>query len=494
MESPYSIRLACTIGLAVLFNLIFWQEKVGINLPVFSFLIMAALLLLEKNAIRTPAVWLSGLGSLLTGGLVVLHHSDTAVVVHILSMLLFVGFAHQPALRTVFHGFANGISNLILASLNFMKQFEWVKKHAPGMQKLQAVLRVSLWPVLALVVFFFIFFFANPRFALFSSILTHELGLWLGQFSLLRSGFFILGLFLCFGLLYAQNVQGLLQHDLAQGNQLSRLRRQKRVRFPLLGLKKEYQTAFLLVALVNVLLLINNLIDIRWIWIDFQKPDEMSLRQFVHEGTWLLIFSILLSMGIMLYYFRGNLNFFKQNRTLKWLSYTWIVQNVILVISVGLRNVHYITYHGLAYKRIGVFFFLLLTLFGLATLFLKIRDRMSMFYLFRTNGWAVYAIAICLALVNWDSFIAKHNLTRSYSSSLDTVFLLSLSDKTLPLLIENVDQAEARLSAKGQQEKFFLYRHALEEKADAFLGEQSSYTWLSWNWAEAKAVRYLQEK
>ena len=70
----------------------------------------------------------------------------------------------------------------------------------------------------------------------------------------------------------------------------------------------------------------------------------------------------------------------------------WVVQNFILGISVFLRNYHYISFHGLAYKRIGVIVFLVLVLIGLVTLFVKLRERKSFFYLVRVNGWAAFAV------------------------------------------------------------------------------------------------------
>ena len=65
--------------------------------------------------------------------------------------------------------------------------------------------------------------------------------------------------------------------------------------------------------MVNVLLLVVNIIDINWLWIDFNPKSIDNLSQLVHEGTYVLIFSILLSMAIIEYFFRGNINFYKKN-------------------------------------------------------------------------------------------------------------------------------------------------------------------------------------
>ena len=119
------------------------------------------------------------------------------------------------------------------------------------------------------------------------------------------------------------------------------------------------------------------------------------------------------------------------------MAYGWISQNGLLAISVGIRNYHYIDYHGLAYKRIGVIFFLALTLFGLGSLFVKIANKKSGYFLWRTNAWAVYGVMVLLALFNWDGIITKHNLNHNTDKDIDIPFLLTLSDKVLPELHEH---------------------------------------------------------
>ena len=115
--------------------------------------------------------------------------------------------------------------------------------------------------------------------------------------------------------------------------------------------------ALIVFTLLNLLLLVVNVLDINWIWFDFEVPLEFSLKQFVHEGTYLLIFSILLSMMLVLYFFRSSLNFYPKKKALVVLGKIWIIQNMVLAFSVFIRNYHYIDYHGLAGKRIGVIAF-----------------------------------------------------------------------------------------------------------------------------------------
>ena len=161
-------------------------------------------------------------------------------------------------------------------------------------------------------------------------------------------------------------------------------------------------------GLVNVLLLVVNAIDINWLWFGFVPAPGFDLTQFVHEGTYVLIFSILLAMGIVLWFFRRNLNFYQPGLPwLRWGATVWVLQNAVLAVSVGLRNYYYILHSGLAYKRIGVCFFLLLTFFGLGTVLLKIWQRRSAYSLVRLNSLAAYAVLLLLAAGNWEVWIAE---------------------------------------------------------------------------------------
>src|SRR4029078_3225426 len=129
----------------------------------------------------------------------------------------------------------------------------------------------------------------------------------------------------------------------------------------------------------------SNCVDITYVWFGFTYNNDINLSEYVHEGTGLLIFSILLAMVLLLFFFRGNLNFYKQNKWLRAGAYAWLLQNSILAVSVLFRDYYYIQHYGLAYKRIGVLIFLAMVLMGLITVFIKIQKRKTAYYLLRVN-------------------------------------------------------------------------------------------------------------
>jgi hypothetical protein len=253
-----------------------------------------------------------------------------------------------------------------------------------------------------------------------------------------------------------------------------------------------------LLVLVNLLLAVVNAIDISWVWFGFEVPQDFSLKQFVHEGTWALIVSILLSMVILLHLFRGNQNFYSRGDLLKHLALLWVCQNFILGISVFLRNYHYISFHGLAYKRIGVIVFLALVLVGLITLFFKVKQRKSFFYLIRLNTWALFLLLVGLSTVDWDMVIVRYNLRHDNPGEIDIDNYLAMGDKVLPLLYENLEVVEMQMARHRNNRVRWVetleprsFRASLDAKRDRFLRRRSLARWQEWNLADTRTLRYF---
>ena len=493
------IKIALVTVLTLLFNDLFWGEKLGLNLIIYGLLAGGGMLLLNPEIRTFRTVQITGAGTLLAMIFLLLHGSGAARFAVISSTMAFFGFALQPELRSLAASLLTIITNLFFSLRALFAEIPALSKAPQPKTRLRSYLAISIVPLIFVALFWLIFKGANPRFAalsdsLFSSLETFLQTIFAG-ISLPRLMFVLLGLFLSLGLIFNARIRNFLGWEKSETDTLTRarLREQHRHRLNLLdirmlGLKREYRAAMILVVLVNILALVANIIDISWIWFGFEVPDNFSLKQFVHEGTYLLILSILLSMGIMFYYFRGNQNFYKQNRPLRIACKVWIVQNVIMLFSVFLRNYHYIDYHGLAYKRIGVIFFLAITLFGLWTLWNKIERRRTFFHIFRVNAWATYAAMLLIAGINWDMFIAKYNVSRIGKADIDIPFLLKLSDKTLPYL----DQHREVFSYNAF--KYGDLNRKLDYRIRQYKVRQEEYSWRSWTLADARTANYFDRE
>ena len=494
-----SLPFAFLALFVLLFNLFFWREKVALNLVLFGVLAGAAILFMHKGAISRTTVRITAAGTLLAGLFVLLYATDIARTAFILSFATFIGFVYSPQMRSVPFAFLGGIGNFFAGWFGLVTAMDQAlqKREKRKKWRLGRAIAIGVVPVFLLTLFAGLFAGANPRFGkVFQVITVDALDWFLGIFDHLepvRILFFGFSLLVCVGILFHYRFKRMENFDAHAKQTLHRRRKQRAFPFRMNALRQEHKIALLTVVSINVLALVNNVIDINWIWFNFELEPDFNLKQFVHEGTYLLIASILLSMGVMFYFFRGNLNFLHNNKTLRIASYVWIVQNFIMVISVFLRNYHYIDTHGLAYKRIGVIFFLALTIFGLVTLFLKIRQRKTFYHVVKVNAWATYAVLLLLAMVNWDGFITSYNFKHHAAEGVDIEFHLSMSDKVLPFLDENRALfEESMVSDNGWLfEEYEAAGTQLDYKIEWFKSKMENRSWLSWNLADARAMSYF---
>ncbi len=432
----------------VLFNEFFWQENLGLNLSLFTLLVMAGSAAVYPQSWKSQNTRLSAGFTLVAALMVLIHHTIVSKIALFSSFAIFVGFLHVQEFRSVLSALAYYIQTLVASTyLSINGVLQWGRTTSiPGIHTRRSLskLHLSVIPLVAFLVFFFIFRSANVVFSDLTDHLFDSIGTFLEHLfehvSFLRLLFILLGVLVVVSVLYNWGFPQFLAHEKQFSDTIQRSSVRIRVRrlFKLTALKNEYTSAVWLVVSVNVLLLVVNVIDIQFLWIQFDYAQAGNLAKLVHEGTYMLILSILLSMGILLFYFRKNLNFYAHNQFLQKAAYLWIIQNSLLAFSVFLRCYYYIHQYGLAYKRIGVVVFLVLTYVGLYTLYRKISQKKSFFYLLRVNTWGVYVVLIGLSLVNWDVLIVQYNLTHTSALvDLDRSFLLTRSDKTLHILDAN---------------------------------------------------------
>jgi hypothetical protein len=249
------------------------------------------------------------------------------------------------------------------------------------------------------------------------------------------------------------------------------------------------------VFMMNALLALLNIIDIQFTWTGFDPSKIDNLAYYVHNGTYLLIFSILMSMALLLYFFRGNQNFYSKNKLLKFGAYLWIAQNGFMAVSVALRNLYYIEYYyALSYKRIGVMIFLLLTLIGLVTMWAKIYSKRTTYWLLKVNSAAAFVVLLLMSSYSWDIAIAEFNLSNPDRSSVDVEYLLRLSDDILPVLDKHrdvLDQGYYTGSCFSDVPQNWLVSY--NEKVTNFFREHEGYSWLSWNMADHNTLKYYSE-
>ena len=483
MLTKINSSLLALIGI-LLFNSLFWEEKMGLNVFIFTLFITYSLSVLNSDCWQKKSVLISGAGTLLAALLVVFVNSGMAKFTYWFSLFAFAGFAQQRQLKHIVYAITLSFVNLWVSPYSLVKEVFFSKeKLVLGQVKSASFgFRLFILPAIILSLFYAVYYAANPDFASLSD------DFWEGIFghlswklSLGHTLFILLSVFVCGGLLMKSSIGYFLKKQMAQSYVLRRVRDIRQnilVNHSSLALSREYKSGIILLVSLNVLLLIVNLTDVINVWLKPAPENAYELMTYVHEGTYLLILAILMAMGIVIYFFRKNLNFIKDNDFLKHLSYLWLAQNALLAFSVGMRNYKYIEHCGLAYKRIGVILFLILSLYGLFTLFIKVEKKRTFHFLIHQNAWALYFLLLYSSLFNWDGLITRYNIHQATTNNLDTHFLIyDVSDKNISLLeshMEMMKEKNAYPHRKGLEE-------AVKTKRYYFDRRQSQYSWLSWN-------------
>lgn len=496
---------------AFLFNSIFWNEQLGLNLVLFDAFIIGSIFYLYRNAVANTTVrWLllSHLVSLFT---LIAYNSAMSKIACCGTLLLLVSFATYRH-RSVW--LAAG--SLLLAFIQFTGAFFRLLKNGKRGQvhkkPVRRILRFAIFPLLIAICFILIYSSANTVFAGLASVITEQAGRWLNNFfqlfSFSRLLFLFFGLYLTGTLLLRAAHTRFEQRDAAALDNMPRVRKKrmdihKNLLYDLtvcvmgklakgsMALRNEYKTGLISLVLLNALLLVINSIDINYLWIHFNYTPSVDLYTMIHEGTELLILSIVMAMLVLLIFFRGNLNFYRNNKWLKAGAYCWLLQNAFLVLSVLLRDYYYIREFGLAYKRIGVLFFLLLVIAGLVTVFLKIRFAKTTYYLLRVNAWCVVFLLVTGSLVQWDVFIAEYNIAHRRTAPLNLPYLLTLSDKVLPVLHTNLPILKEREKELNAKEIYMgrcsnCIEAVIQQRVNIYNETQQKYSWLSWNYTDAQ--------
>lgn len=452
------------IGLSFLFALLFYHQQLGYNVFFFSAALLLAHFGLKPSLLKKTGPLVSGLLMLLSSFLWVLNAQFISLMALILSYAFLVSYTLSPEIR-----------NFVYAALQmpfaFLMQLGSLMSWKVESKLEQKKGIVWVIPMVLLLLFGLLYAGGSDLFAERATAFTKIISTWFtnvfGNFDVVFLFLFILGLLLSSIVLIGRRTTALSKADALASDNLLRKRTPFRASF--LGLKTEYRTAYASMLMLNLLLSFVIYLEVRHIWFGFEWKGEM-LKNMVHQGTWSLIISVFLSIALSAWFFRKNLNFYPDGGRLKQLVYFWIILNFLLVVSVGIRNYWYIWYFALAYKRIGVYFFLVLCVFGLSALWMKMHSLKSTYFLLRLNS-AFFLIAFSLlGTVNWETTIARYNMSKGECSFIHVPFMLSLSYQALPFLQLNEKELETLDSLQTQaipfREPGYFQSHNFQERID----------------------------
>ena len=413
--------------LSLIWTWLFFENAPGINVLLFTICLMVA------QGWTSPQVWQEGsnkyIGLLWLAAAIAVawHGSALAVLATLLITLAGTGLRYLPA-TSIPTSLLNSTASIAASFLyDMLAQKPESEQHKNNLSsRLSRLIKLGLIPGIIIFLFFILYVIASDNFGDMSERIFEHLSM--GRFF-----FFGFGFVLLYGLFHYQPIRPLSEQDINTGDALERIRKRKYRSFAILALRNEYLRAILLFSGLNLLLVIFHLSDL----LDFLRPTAAftNYSALVHQGVNTLILSILLAIVLILFHFRGNLNFYSKSRPLRQLVYGWIALNALLVITTLIKNYGYIEHYGLTYKRIGVIYFLVLAMAGLLLTGIKVSQRRNFWFLLRSNAWVILVVSTFFSLFHWNGIISQYNLQRG----LGYEYVLKLGDSNTQIIAQYLE-------------------------------------------------------
>ncbi len=109
---------------AILFSILFWQEKMGVNALLYSALLVGGTLILRPENRAARMVQLTASGVVVTAMLIVWNNSGMSKVMYVVSLFLFVGFSQQRVLRFLWFGFLLAIISALETPMKLYRKLQ----------------------------------------------------------------------------------------------------------------------------------------------------------------------------------------------------------------------------------------------------------------------------------------------------------------------------------------------------------------------------------
>ena len=420
------------------FSYLFYYQSAGVNYFLFNVLLIILLLVRDSSLLYSRAFLGAAAGCIVSSFCIFWYDTPLPYTADMISLILLAGISMDRDSSFII-GFFHSIYSFLGVSIFFiLDMVRGLNSPDTGNARAKLINKVALGiiPFLIFLLFFAIYRSGNPIFDQLASRINFD-------FISLPWCFFTLGgFFLMYGFFKQRVISFLQSADHRTPDSLPPISIDEHIKTILgemISLPNFIFTGILLLILLNILLAFVNGLDIFYQCILHDMPPGITMTQYLHNGTNSLIVSIILAVCIILFYFRGYLNFYEGNKWLKNLTYIWIAQNIILVISTAYRNSVYIGSYGLTHRRIGVYVYLILCIVGLVTTFIKVRKGKNNWFLFRKNAWIFYAFMIIACPFDWDSVITSFDISKFQSDrtmEIDQRYLADLGYTNLAVLFQ----------------------------------------------------------
>jgi Domain of unknown function (DUF4173) len=250
-------------------------------------------------------------------------------------------------------------------------------------------------------------------------------------------------------------------------------------------------------VLFNGIFLIQNILDIAFLWSGADLPHGMTHAEYAHQGAYPLIITALLAAVFVLIALKPG-SATESMHTIRILVYGWVGQNVFLVFSSILRLLNYIEEYSLTYLRVNALIWMTLVALGLVLILARIYFRKNNQWLINANGLSLYATLYLCCFINFGSIIAEYNVRHcreitGKGPALDTYYLEhEIGTASIPALQWFEKNASISFQPLSEQRSGYIFaaekvptlREALQEKSS-----NKVRNWRSWTFRDYRIAQ-----
>ncbi|PUB28168.1 uncharacterized protein DUF4173 [Elizabethkingia sp. YR214] len=386
-----------------LFVTIFYNENMGLNLGLLAIIYAVLTLFNTPKRNKTRVFFILFTTSILSAGAFAWYGDFPSFLALVSSLILLSFRGKSRKLKTLFI-LPIVVTNCFTFLCRFFSFDKWLpQKNSSGTW--QKLLAVILIPAFFVFIFFVVYTYGSDQFANLFTNINWNINFW----QLFCLG--VLGFFLAFNywnfvverLIYKQ--QSILDND------FSNIQKNQKPTYSFLSLDAERMSGVMTFLLLNILLVF---FIVSYNYEQFYEVPKtpVQLSEETHERVGAVIFSIIMVIFVIMFYFKSSFNFDPKAGLMKLLAKVWIVLNTVLLFSAMMKNTEYIVNYGLTYKRLGVYAFLILATIGLCITFIKIHKKKTNAFLFNTMFWFFYATVLVISFVNWGGIVTRENMKR----------------------------------------------------------------------------------
>lgn len=451
---------------SVVFTLLFYNESIGLNLSLFGFVLLALMYYFFRKQFIDNSYKILTFTSVLSCLAFAWYGDFVSFVAVFLSIILLQFKINEPKLKMILClpiVFINSLASIV----RIFQFSNWLPARKSENFFVKKLIAYILIPGIFITLFCIIYSFGSDYFS--GLFFSYTLDLNLPQ----AIAVVILGFYFSFSFWNFWVPEFFVENNSKLNNDFVDKNASEQVpTFSLLDLDIDFErkSGEITLLCLNFLLII--FIGMYNYEQFFQQNVTSTLSGATHERVNAVIFSIIMAVGVVLFYFKGGFNFDVKAKRLKVLTKIWILFNGLLIISTIIKNGEYVLTFGLTYKRLGVFAFLILAIIGLCYTFIKIYNQKTNAYLFNQMFWYFYGTVLLCSFVNWGAIITNYNI--SVNRGVEPMFLseLNFNDEVRRSYFLNN-------KLDGQQNEVSREEEIQEKQSESLLSKSLYYEFIS---------------